>query len=87
MANKVAVEPSLSNVKQLLQQNGYEVIDLDGAQNNASGVQCCVISGMDQNIMGMQDIQMDVPVINMSGMSAEEALQEVQQRCNNMAQS
>lgn len=78
---KVAVEQTLSNVKELLQQSGIDVVNLD--QNiQTNNVECCVISGQDKDMMGMSDMQADVPVINADGLTAEETVQKVKQRFN-----
>lgn len=72
---KVAVEPQMSDVKEILQQNGYEVSGIDAASLN--NCQCCVISGQDQNMMGMSDIATTASVINAHGMTAQEVLEQV----------
>lgn len=74
---KVAVEPQMNDVKELLQQNGYEVTGLDAAALN--NCQCCVISGQDQNMMGMADTATQASVINAHGMTAQEILDRVNQ--------
>jgi predicted transcriptional regulator len=73
---KVAVENSLGNVKQVLQQNGFEVVSIE----NASGADCCVISGQDDNVMGISDVATNASVINAEGMTADQVLEEVNQR-------
>lgn len=78
MSKRIAVEQGLTPVRNHLQQNGYEVVDLNSAQ--ASQCDCCVISGSDENLMGMQDIAIDAPIINAHGMSPEEVQQQIQQR-------
>ncbi|CAM3428138.1 YkuS family protein [Marinicrinis lubricantis] len=75
---RIAVEPSLSNVKQALQQNGYDVVDMQA--DSMQSCDCCVISGQDKNMMGMGDVQTQASVINAEGMSAEDVVQQVQQR-------
>jgi hypothetical protein len=75
---RIAVENNLANVKQFLQNNGFEVVSLDA--QNMPDCDCYVISGMDQNMMGMQDIQTGAPVINAHGMSAEQVLAAINAR-------
>lgn len=43
-------------------------------------VDAVVLSGADQNIMGMQNIVTKAPVINASGLSPEEIWNEIQRR-------
>ncbi len=76
---KIAVEQSLTNVSDALREKGYDVVDLKSA---ADGENCsaCVVTGMDNNFMGMQDIATKAPVIEASGLSADEVCQQVEQR-------
>ncbi|WP_096435612.1 YkuS family protein [Alteribacter populi] len=76
---RVGVEQSLSDIQEALQQRGYDIVQLKQEQD-ASGCDCCVISGQDQNMMGMQDAQTQGSVINAHGMSADEVCQQVDQR-------
>ncbi|MFD7520717.1 YkuS family protein [Paenibacillus chitinolyticus] len=71
--SKIAVEDSLSSVKQALQSSGYEVTSL----NQANGASCVVISGLDQNVMGFADATTSASVINAHGLTDEEIVQEV----------
>lgn len=79
----MAVEQSLDNFAQLLRDNGYEVIQLDPLNESGAELANCaavVISGMDRNMLGRQDIQTAAPVIDATGMTAEQLLQEVRRR-------
>ncbi|MBM7095999.1 YkuS family protein [Bacillus sp. H-16] len=76
---RVGVEQSLSDIQEALQQQGHEVIQLQ-QQGDEEGCDCCVISGQDQNMMGMQDTQNQGSVINCHGMTADEVCQQVDQR-------
>ncbi|MGP4072088.1 YkuS family protein [Piscibacillus sp. B03] len=75
---RVAVEDTLTDVKELLQQNGHDVVTLEG--DNAAGCDCCCISGQDQNVMGMSEATSDASIINCDGMTAQEVLDEVNER-------
>lgn len=74
----IAVEGSLTNVKQALEREGYRTVELAKAKLNQA--QAIVISGMDVNVMQMQDIATNVPVIDASGMSADEVLRNINRR-------
>lgn len=76
---KIGVEETLTDVSSLLREKGYEVVDLR-TENDAQGCECCVISGQDQNVMGIQNAVTAGSVIRASGMSAEEICQEVESR-------
>lgn len=76
---KIGVEHSLTDVQQALQQKGHQVIQLHSEQD-AQGCDCCIITGMDSNVMGMSNHSIDGPVIEASGLTAEEICQQVESR-------
>ncbi|MDR7868762.1 MAG: YkuS family protein [Sporomusaceae bacterium] len=71
----IAVEQNLSNVIDLLETEGYEVVALDNT--DLDSVDAIVVSGADINLMNIQDTLTDVPVISAAGKSAEEILDEI----------
>lgn len=77
---KIAVENSLSNVKNVLQQNGFEVVGLDSS--SIQNCDACVISGQDKNVLGITETVTRASVINAAGMSESEVLKQVNQRIN-----
>lgn len=72
---RIAVEPSLTDVKQLLQENGHEVVNMDQATNCS----CCVVTGQDLNVMGMSNTSTNASVINAEGKTAREIVDQVLQ--------
>ncbi|MDQ0253892.1 hypothetical protein J2S74_001264 [Evansella vedderi] len=76
---KIGVEQSLTQVQEALQQRGYEVVQLKQEQD-AANCDCCVITGQDRNVMGIQDVVTQGSVIDAHGMSAEEVCQAVESR-------
>jgi hypothetical protein len=77
---KIAVENSLGNVKDVLQQNGFEVVGLDS--NSIQSCDACVISGQDKNVLGITETVTRASVINAEGMTESEVLKQVNQRIN-----
>lgn len=75
MQGIIAVEKSLSRLFDTLETQGYEVVELD--KQNVEGVDAIVVSGSDINLMNMQDTLTDVPVINATGKTADEILDEL----------
>jgi hypothetical protein len=75
MSKRIAVEEGLSQVRDMLQNNGYEVVRLDPSQMREAAA--IVISGGDKNMMGIETIQTGAPVINAEGLSAEEVFSQV----------
>ncbi|TLS37713.1 YkuS family protein [Pseudalkalibacillus caeni] len=76
---RIGVEESLSDVVQALQDKGYDVVALRQEQD-ANGCDCCVITGQDQDIMGISDVATKGPVISAQGMTADEICQQVESR-------
>jgi len=76
---KIGVEQSLSDVQQALRDRGHNVIELK-QENDTQGCDCCVVSGLDINVMGMQDTATKASVINADGITAEEVCQAVENR-------
>lgn len=76
---RIGVEQSLSNVSEALRSKGYDVVELRQEQD-ANGCDCCVISGQDQNVMGIQNAATQGSVLNAHGMSADEVCQAVESR-------
>jgi len=71
------VEENLGNVKAVLQERGFDIVSVD---RMSSDVQAVVISGMDENLMQIQDRVVGAPVISAAGRTAEEVLAEIQRR-------
>ncbi|BDG33006.1 YkuS family protein [Parageobacillus thermoglucosidasius] len=76
---RIGVEHSLTNVQEALKERGYEVIPLRG-ENDAKGCDCCVITGQDVNVMGIQNAVAACPVIEASGLTAEEICRKVDEK-------
>ncbi|ANC76705.1 hypothetical protein ABID52_002491 [Fictibacillus halophilus] len=76
---RIGVEQSLSNVSDALRSKGHDVVELRQEQD-ANGCDCCVISGQDQNVMGIQNAVTQGSVLNAHGMSADEVCQAVESR-------
>ena len=78
MPKRIAVEGRLTPLREFLQQNGYEVVELNGEP--VPQCDCCVVSGGDENVMGMQAVETEVPVINAHGLTPEEVQQQIEAR-------
>ncbi|KKK37796.1 hypothetical protein WQ57_11500 [Mesobacillus campisalis] len=76
---RVGVEQSLTNVSEALREKGYDVIELR-QETDAQGCDFCVVTGIDSNIMGMQDTVTQGSVIEANGLSADEVCRQVEQR-------
>lgn len=76
---KIAVEQSLTAVKNALEEKGYQVVDLKTEQD-ATNCDCCVVTGQDVNVMGIQNVVTQGSVIDARGMDANEVCHEVESR-------
>lgn len=76
---KIGVEESLTNVQQALRDKGYDVVELK-QETDAKDCTFCVVTGLDSNVMGMQDTMSNGSVIDANGMSADEVLQQIESR-------
>lgn len=73
----VAVEQGLTPVKQYLEQQGCQVVDMTTDKQQQQGVCAVVITGADKNLMGIQTIVNNVPVISADGLSPEDVYHRV----------
>ncbi|MBX5435900.1 MAG: YkuS family protein [Alicyclobacillaceae bacterium] len=76
----VALEQGLQPVKEYLERQGCRCVELDEAGSQALGASVMVITGVDKNFMGMQDVQTDIPVVSADGLTPEEVYERVK-RC------
>jgi hypothetical protein len=83
MRAKVAVESELSNVSEYLESEGYKVIEFqhnDELQDELEDVDAIITTGLDEDFLGMHDIQTDAIVIEASGLSAREIAMMLEKR-------
>lgn len=76
---KIGVEQSLTNVSQALKEKGYDVVELKN-ENDAKGCDCCVVTGGDNNVMGIQNVVIEGSVIDATGLSADEICHQVESK-------
>lgn len=78
--HRVAVEKGLEAVGDYLQHQGFDVIQFQADQTDTMDCDCCVISGMDKNVAGIEDVAFQGSVINADGMTPEEVGEKVRER-------
>lgn len=76
---RIAVEGNLHNVQKALKNSGFDVITLESSQELAN-CDCCVISGVDQNMMGVETTTSNIPVISAEGMNEQQIVDKVRSR-------
>lgn len=72
----IAVEDGLSNIKDALVQSGYKVV----SPGYGGKIDATIVTGMDDNFMGMQDIKDKYIVIDASGKTADQVIHELRSR-------
>jgi aspartate/glutamate racemase len=75
MQGIIAVEKTLSTLADILETKGYEIVDL--SESNLMGVDAIIVGGTDVNVLGIQDSVTDVPVINATGKTFNEIIDEL----------
>jgi hypothetical protein len=73
----VAVEEGLTPVRDYLESQGCQVVNLANNEDRSSGASVMVVTGMDKNLMGMQSVQQNIPVISAEGLSPEDVYSRV----------
>lgn len=68
---KVAIDETLQYMEDALREKGYDVVILENGMS-PEDCDCCVISGMDENFMGIQTTVTQAPVLDARGMSIDE---------------
>ena len=77
MEKIIAVEEGLSSsIKSVLEKEGYKVVKPGGHGK----IDATIITGMDMNVMGMQDITDKSPVIDATGKTPDQILRDLKER-------
>ena len=81
---KVAVQKGLSEVKDYLKDEGYTVKEFDNSKKNAGHFldryDAVIVTGENQNIMGVQETISSTPIIDATGMTGEEIKKQIESR-------
>ena len=78
---KIAVQKGLTPVQEYLAEHGYDVetIDFDTFSNvQEEDYDAVVVTGMNNDFLGMQDTATGAPVIDATGMTPEEIYEQIQ---------
>jgi hypothetical protein len=70
----VALEDTLSGMKDLLIEEGYDVKSMNEGLGDADAV---IVSGMEENVTGVHDRMTDAFVLNADGRRPEEILDDL----------
>ena len=75
MKGKIAIEPTLTNVKEYLSNEGYIIESMspsEGSLNNLKAYDAIVVTGLNTNLLGVQDSETKTVVINADGLTHPE---------------
>ncbi|MFU0799481.1 MAG: YkuS family protein [Xylanivirga thermophila] len=80
----IAVQRGLKPVSEYLSHAGYKVFEFDSRQKDdkdfLDGFDAVVMTGMDDNLLGIQDTINNVPFIEARGMTPEEIKETIEKR-------
>jgi hypothetical protein len=80
MNKTIAVEHNLTPVIEYLSEKGYKVKDIDFGREygkNIDKYDAVVVTGMNKDFLGVQDIVSKIPVIDAKGLTAEEVFSQL----------
>ncbi|WP_105619951.1 YkuS family protein [Vallitalea okinawensis] len=77
----VAIQKDLTPIKSYLEDKGYDVREFDGNAQNAideyGEVDAIVVTGMDNNTLGMQDTACRASIIDATGKDPQQVEEEL----------
>ncbi len=75
MERVIAVDEDLRGLKEALASQGYDVVGLE--RREMEKADAVVVSGMEQNLLLMEDIKTKVPVISAVGKTSEDIVKSI----------
>lgn len=78
MTKTIAIDDSLTPLKNRLKREGFKIVDMDKA--NLKKVDAVIVNSIDDNIMGIQNTLTKSPVISANGLDHEEVIKELKNR-------
>jgi hypothetical protein len=77
--SKVSIEQGLRPFQEALSEAGFTVVEIENPSKVDPRSQAVVVSGMDQNFMGMSDAA-KTPVVTAAGRTPQEVVSEVRRQ-------
>ena len=79
---KIAVQKGLNPIKDYLSEEGYTVKEFDNRKKNAGNFldryDAVIVTGENQNIMGVENTISSTPIIDATGMTGEEVKKQIE---------
>ncbi|MGE7603656.1 YkuS family protein [Peribacillus sp. NPDC097675] len=79
--SKIGVEESLTNIQEALREKGFDVVEIK-QEADAKNLDCCVVTGLESNVMGISDTSIKASIIDADGLTADEVCQQVEDKMN-----
>lgn len=77
----IALEEGLGRFRQPLEEAGFSTVEITRfGERGFNGADLVMVSGQNNNLMGIQTIGTPAPVINVAGLTAEEIVELVRDR-------
>lgn len=83
MGRKIAVEQNLTPVRDYLSKNGYSVDTVNINKEFTKGMDkydAIVVTGMNNDFLGVEDVNTRAVVIDADGLTAEQVLKEMENK-------
>ena len=81
---KIAVQKGLNTIKDYLSREGYTVKEFDNRKKNAGNFldkyDVVIVTGENQNVMGVEDTISSTPIIDATGMTGEEVKNRIERK-------
>lgn len=65
----------MSNIRSMLKDEGYHIVDMD---DNVRNVDAVILTGMDEDLMGMEETMTDGFILDATGRQPEEILYDLE---------
>ncbi|MFJ7679536.1 YkuS family protein [Peribacillus sp. NPDC097264] len=81
--SKIGVEESLTNIQEALRDKGFDVVEIK-QEADAKNLDCCVVTGLETNVMGISDTSIKASIIDADGLTADEVCRQVENKMNSI---
>jgi hypothetical protein len=88
MMGKIAIEPNLTPIKEYLTRQGYQVESVNFNTQppvNLNGYDAFVVTGLNNDFLGVEKTETRAAVINAAGMSPEDVAKALKQQTGRAA--
>lgn len=73
----IAIEDNLTQIKDYLESKGCRVLSLERNQSNLNIFDAIVVTGQNNNVLGVYTTRTDAPVIEAAGLTPQEVYEHI----------